>query len=168
MLLSKIGLLIALAAVLLLIAACSVPFDVETTPVQVELGSTYGTTVENTVDVPSEARRDNIDFDKVVVHYTVSANSSLGSDVNVRLYVSSDQTADNSRTSDDETIFDTTISPEEQISGNPNSEVLRDVLNAGQASFVLGGEVTTEPLPDSAKVIVDMYAELEGSYQTFP
>jgi hypothetical protein len=148
--------------------ACSVPFDTETAPAEITLNNTYGLTVEQVVGVPEEALREEVSYSKIVIHYTVTANNNFVSDVDVTLYVSDDTTADGSQAGDDETVLQETLSPGETTSGSTVSDKLEAVLNARQAEFVVGGDVSAVSLPADAEVTITMYAEIEGSYALSP
>ena len=139
----------------------------DTGTIEVQMSNTLGTTAEDTVDVPSDARRSGVSFDSVAVHYSVSASQTLSSAIDVELYVSPDQTADNTKdSSTDQTIASVHLdSSSQSVTGATDSPLLRDILESGQPKFVFGGSVSGTDL--STKVTIDLYATIEGSYSQF-
>lgn len=143
---------------------CSIPFTVDIPledPVEITLSTTLGTTQEKAVPVPEDARREGVEYDQVIINYTVTPDSAFST--TVELYISSDTEADTSRATADETIFNVELDGSGDIvSGSKVSEKLETILNGTQDSFVLGASVSS--LDPGVQIDVALDATVSGSY----
>lgn len=150
-------------AVLLLLAACSVPFTVvtETSTVEIPISTQFGSGYqEDRVLLPAEARREGVRFTDVRFNYTATTDSGLEADVEI--WISQDQTTDGTYNElSDDRIVDRRLSRGETVSGLAQSDALVRALNAGQQYVVVGG--FAESLLGGGTVTITVFAEIAGS-----
>lgn len=156
--------LLMLATILFSLSGCSIPFDVNSDPITIELPTTYGVYLESTLTMPSEALRPNTVFNEVVVYYTIKKSDAFP--CRIKAYASPDQTADNLQGSGDEQLFDVSLGASETSkSGSAVSPVIQSVLNLKQSVMVFGVEnLTIDPL---STITVHVTLHLRGSYSLF-
>lgn len=155
--------LLLLAAVVL--AGCAVPFSVDTQPVTVSVpiqSSLFSAEQEETVDIPDEATRDELVYDEVRIHYEVTTDTS--SDTEARVWISDDQTTDDTYTdSEEELILSVSVPGGETITGWKESQELVNALNAQHDVFVVGG--TARNTLGTGTATITLYAEITGTVQ---
>ena len=153
---------VIILAVGIALAGCSIPFTVDTPKETIELPSTAGAYVETEVEIPAEARRDGVSFDRVTLSYTIRRDGLFP--VDVALYASSDTTADHLQ-GDAEKLFEERIATgENDVSGTATSDAIVTALNSAQDRFVMGAKNLSVP---TDTVYVDVYVTVAGSYAPF-
>lgn len=151
-----------IVTVAIALAGCSIPFTVDTPKETIELPSTGTAYVETEVEIPAEARRDGVSFDRVTLSYTIRRDGLFP--VDVALYASSDTTADHVK-GDAEKLFEERMaSGEKDVSGTTTSDAIETALNSGQDRFVMGAENLSVP---SETVYIDVQVTVAGSYSPF-
>ncbi len=146
---------------LISISGCSIPFSVDTEEVEIEIPNTYGTYMEVVVNVPEDAQKDEITYNKVIVHYRIEKTGGFTTDIEG--YVSLDTIADNIENSDNEKIIDEYLGiNDDYCEGENESELLKSALK--QSKFVVGVKNLTSGLPTD-KTTVYIYFTLEGEYK---
>jgi hypothetical protein len=148
--------------VALLLGACSVPFTRTTEPRTVTLPTTAGAYGEETVDIPEDALRDDVTFETVMLHYTVTKTGTAFT-ADVDLYATPETEADNTKDGDGEVLLRVTLSDSEASkSGNTESDVILEVLNNKQSSMVVGAEAFALTLAVDEAVEIQYYLEVSG------
>jgi hypothetical protein len=158
---------LATAAVLLLAACNGAPFSVDTDEEQVDVpiqSSLYNQVAEKAIPIPDDAKRDNVEYEKVELNYEITTNVSA--DVTVELYASTDEEADGSKKDDDEVLFQVTVSDGNPVSGSEASDAIEEALNNQQDAFVIGG-VAASSTGVGQNVQLTISATIEGRATVF-
>jgi hypothetical protein len=147
-------------AALIALAGCTIPVTVTLDPVEIVIESDSGDVVEKVVEIPAEARRDNLTYTSVSVEYTVTGADSIA--VSGIAYISDDTVADDTRNSDDEIIFNDDVVAGGEVSGTIASNLAVEILNGDQTAFVVGAEGFSVQLTASEQVVVTVVATVNA------
>ncbi len=145
---------------IVVLSGCSIPFSIDTEESEIEIPNTYGAYVEVVVNVPEESQKEEITYDKVIVHYRIEKTGGFTTDI--QGFVSLDTIADNIENPNDELIIDESLGiNDDYVEGESESELLKTALK--QNKFVVGIKNLTSGLP-TEKTTVYVYFTLEGKY----
>ena len=148
----------------LFVSGCAIPFDITTATMTIELPNTYGTYVEQAIEIPAEALTDGVTYSEIILYYTVRKSDSLAADVS--LYASTDQVADHAKDPSDEKLIDVHLGlTDAEKSGEVISLKIRDALNNKQPKFVMGCENLSVGLLSS--IFIDLELRVVGRYSPF-
>jgi hypothetical protein len=155
---------LAALAVVLVLAGCSRPFTVETPEKTVEFTAGGGSYHEKSVDIPDEALEADLEFKEVKINYELSADQEfadvVNNDIEVTVFVSADQTADDTRGSDDEQVFKEVVPTDgSTVTDSAQSDKLEEILNDQQESFVIGATIGDTPL-DTGTITLTVNGEI--------
>ncbi len=155
--------LIILISLVFVFTGCSVSFSVDTDEEIIEIPNTYGTYQEVVVDVPEDAQRDEITYERIICHYVIEKTGGFTTELQV--FVSLDTLADNLEKTEDEQLIDVSLGiNDEYADGEKESELLKSALK--QNKFVVGVKNLTSGLP-TEKTTVKLYFTVEGTYKLF-
>jgi hypothetical protein len=150
-------LLIGLTSVML--AGCG--FDLSSNDNTIELPNTYGVNVEAVFLTPDFILQHDVKFELIEIKYKVRKNDAFVAQV--KIYVSSQQSADAVEMPGDEDVINVTLGVNEsEKSGVVSSALLVDILNNKQAQFVIGAQnLSVSPV---SSVFIDLDVRYTGTY----
>lgn len=136
------------AGALVLLSACSFPFEETISAGTITLSENQGY-LEVAVDIDEEARDPRLNYSTIEFSYTVVSRNLLSDAqaVEVAIYVSSDEQTDDQREAPDasfEEVFRVTVNSNTDTSGAAESELMVDILNDRQESFVVAANIEND------------------------
>jgi hypothetical protein len=136
-------------------------FDLSSNDNTIELPNTYGINVEAVFLTPDFILQHNVKFELLEIKYKVRKNDAFAAQV--KIYVSSDQSADAVEMPGDEDVINVTLGVNEsEKSGVVSSALLVEILNNKQAQFVIGAQnLSVSPV---SSVFIDLDVRYTGSY----